>query len=336
MAISAESALEALAQNLKCSICFDIFLDPVTSSCGKHNYCKGCLSTFHEGKAKRICPQCMESPRQDYIPQKNVILCKMAEASDSQTESKCWHKQKYDGISGSAAPVHMSLSKHIDRVRFKLISEPSPGAETPPLLSVILHYPSVKKLYVYCLGLLIFFLSFCPVDFAWLKFSPHLKHSNLAISPDGRRVEARKPRGMYRSQPERFEISQIMADPEFVDGMHCWDVDVTGAQGWAVGVAYNRLGSRDGLGRTDASWCLEWSNKKLSYWHGGAQRLLNYDCPRKVRVVLDMNRGSLQFYSMCEEKTLLHSALASFTVPVRSAFWLYGLGNRSTLSFTGP
>ncbi|XP_029102861.1 E3 ubiquitin-protein ligase RNF135 isoform X2 [Scleropages formosus] len=372
-ALRRDAALEALAQHLKCSICYEIFLDPVTSSCGKHNYCKGCLSTFCEGNgSRRNCPQCMEGRRQDYTPQKNVTLCEIVEVLgrdtweellaqseqnrdnhhvrlirdsdglDSQTRKFLTGQVTEDaGLYKEEANTSQCDTTALSAVRELskgvAASEPHEECGSSSENSELAFNGAQSVTEMLEAGAQQAESSDSQTEtFARLNFSPELRHSSLAISQDGRRVEVQKPRGLSRSRQERFETSQVMADPEFACGAHYWDVDVTRADGWAIGVAYSSLGSGDLLGRTCTSWCLEWSNKRLCYWHDSERKLLGGDRPGKVRVVLDMSQGSLLFYSLREKKTLLHSALVNFTAPVRSAFWLYGLGNRNSLSFTGP
>ncbi|KAL0189515.1 hypothetical protein M9458_016614, partial [Cirrhinus mrigala] len=42
-----------LAEELQCSVCLDVFTDPVSTPCG-HNFCKNCLNHC-------ICPLCKET-----------------------------------------------------------------------------------------------------------------------------------------------------------------------------------------------------------------------------------------------------------------------------------
>ncbi|XP_073707357.1 E3 ubiquitin-protein ligase RNF135 [Garra rufa] len=56
MSLLYEDIVKSVANNLKCSICMEIFTKPVTLVCG-HNYCQKCISAFWE-RAKRDCPQC--------------------------------------------------------------------------------------------------------------------------------------------------------------------------------------------------------------------------------------------------------------------------------------
>ncbi|XP_044045295.1 E3 ubiquitin-protein ligase TRIM39-like [Siniperca chuatsi] len=40
-----------------CSICLDVFTDPVTTSCG-HNFCKNCINEHWDTKDQYLCPMC--------------------------------------------------------------------------------------------------------------------------------------------------------------------------------------------------------------------------------------------------------------------------------------
>ncbi|XP_030015946.1 E3 ubiquitin/ISG15 ligase TRIM25-like isoform X1 [Sphaeramia orbicularis] len=42
-----------------CSICLDVFTDPVTTSCG-HNFCKSCISEHWRVNVPYQCPMCKE------------------------------------------------------------------------------------------------------------------------------------------------------------------------------------------------------------------------------------------------------------------------------------
>ncbi|XP_030267104.1 E3 ubiquitin-protein ligase TRIM39-like isoform X2 [Sparus aurata] len=42
-----------------CSICLDVFTDPVTTSCG-HNYCKTCITEHWNHNEQYLCPMCKE------------------------------------------------------------------------------------------------------------------------------------------------------------------------------------------------------------------------------------------------------------------------------------
>ncbi|XP_056317276.1 nuclear factor 7, ovary isoform X2 [Danio aesculapii] len=49
-----------LSEELQCSVCLDVFNDPVTTPCG-HNYCKTCLEKCWDYNHDCICPYCKET-----------------------------------------------------------------------------------------------------------------------------------------------------------------------------------------------------------------------------------------------------------------------------------
>ncbi|XP_044198574.1 E3 ubiquitin-protein ligase TRIM21-like [Thunnus albacares] len=54
--MSAASCLRSEDQFL-CSICLDVFTDPVTTSCG-HNFCKNCITKHWNSNDQYLCPMC--------------------------------------------------------------------------------------------------------------------------------------------------------------------------------------------------------------------------------------------------------------------------------------
>lgn len=52
---------EYLPDAAKCTLCMDVFHDPVTLNCG-HNYCQACLQKHWGGAHSNVvCPQCHQS-----------------------------------------------------------------------------------------------------------------------------------------------------------------------------------------------------------------------------------------------------------------------------------
>ncbi|XP_051515196.1 zinc-binding protein A33-like [Myxocyprinus asiaticus] len=54
------SSGSALNEELQCSICLDVFTDPVTTPCG-HNFCKTCLNECWKNTQNCSCPFCKET-----------------------------------------------------------------------------------------------------------------------------------------------------------------------------------------------------------------------------------------------------------------------------------
>ncbi|XP_056329799.1 E3 ubiquitin-protein ligase TRIM39 [Danio aesculapii] len=53
-------SLSAVSQELQCSICLDVFTDPVSTPCG-HNFCESCLNQCWNNSQTYNCPFCKET-----------------------------------------------------------------------------------------------------------------------------------------------------------------------------------------------------------------------------------------------------------------------------------
>ena len=64
---------------LQCSVCHDIFKDPVVLSCS-HSFCKECLKDWWRQKTINECPICKEIHPEDHLPSCNLVLKNLCEA----------------------------------------------------------------------------------------------------------------------------------------------------------------------------------------------------------------------------------------------------------------
>ncbi|XP_075037387.1 E3 ubiquitin-protein ligase TRIM39-like [Mixophyes fleayi] len=74
-------ASAALRDELKCSICLNIYRDPVSLRCG-HNFCWGCIERVldtQEGSGEYTCPDCRKRSKERPVLQKNRTLCNIVE-----------------------------------------------------------------------------------------------------------------------------------------------------------------------------------------------------------------------------------------------------------------
>ncbi|XP_075066851.1 E3 ubiquitin-protein ligase TRIM39-like [Mixophyes fleayi] len=70
-----------LRQELDCSICLNIYTDPVTLRCG-HNFCRVCIDRVldtQEGSGVYTCPECRAEFQDRPVLEKNRKLCNIAE-----------------------------------------------------------------------------------------------------------------------------------------------------------------------------------------------------------------------------------------------------------------
>uniref|UniRef100_A0A8C1PC73 E3 ubiquitin-protein ligase TRIM39-like n=1 Tax=Cyprinus carpio TaxID=7962 RepID=A0A8C1PC73_CYPCA len=57
------SSISSLSEEIQCSICRDVFIDPVSTPCG-HNFCKICLNKYWDNSQTCSCPYCQETFKQ--------------------------------------------------------------------------------------------------------------------------------------------------------------------------------------------------------------------------------------------------------------------------------
>ncbi|XP_059353739.1 E3 ubiquitin/ISG15 ligase TRIM25-like [Carassius carassius] len=57
------SSMSSLSEEIQCSICLDVFTDPVTTPCG-HNFCKICLNKCWDNSQTCSCPYCKDTFKQ--------------------------------------------------------------------------------------------------------------------------------------------------------------------------------------------------------------------------------------------------------------------------------
>ncbi len=54
------SSISSLTEEIQCSICLEVFTDPVSTPCG-HNFCKTCLNKCWDDSQTCSCPYCKET-----------------------------------------------------------------------------------------------------------------------------------------------------------------------------------------------------------------------------------------------------------------------------------
>ncbi|XP_023193677.1 nuclear factor 7, ovary-like isoform X2 [Xiphophorus maculatus] len=73
-----------LEEDLCCSVCQDVFKDPVVLSCS-HSFCKECLKNWWKEKPSRECPVCKRRSSKD-LPPINLVLKNLCESFLQQRE----------------------------------------------------------------------------------------------------------------------------------------------------------------------------------------------------------------------------------------------------------
>ncbi|XP_056373766.1 E3 ubiquitin/ISG15 ligase TRIM25-like [Hyla sarda] len=74
-------ASAGLGKELECSVCLNLYTDPVTLRCG-HNFCRVCIDQFlntQDGSGVYSCPECRGEFQERPALQKNITLCNVVE-----------------------------------------------------------------------------------------------------------------------------------------------------------------------------------------------------------------------------------------------------------------
>uniref|UniRef100_A0A8C1ZPY8 E3 ubiquitin-protein ligase TRIM39-like n=1 Tax=Cyprinus carpio TaxID=7962 RepID=A0A8C1ZPY8_CYPCA len=84
---SMPSSSGPLTEGLQCSICLDVFTDPVTTPCG-HNLCKTCLNKCWDDSQTCSCPYCKETFKQRPDLKINTTLREFADPYKKKSPEK--------------------------------------------------------------------------------------------------------------------------------------------------------------------------------------------------------------------------------------------------------
>ncbi|KAM8960403.1 E3 ubiquitin/ISG15 ligase TRIM25-like [Pelodytes ibericus] len=128
--------------------------------------------------------------------------------------------------------------------------------------------------------------------------------------------------------PERFETCQVLSTRSFSSGQHYWEVLVSEAKAWSVGLAYGSMerryvGNESYLGYNDKSWSLEFQ-AELSARHNDIMEVLTPASKvNALGVYLNYESGQVSFYKLCEPIRHLYTFRATFSEPLYAAFYVH-------------
>ncbi|KAG8547126.1 hypothetical protein GDO81_029052 [Engystomops pustulosus] len=151
----------------------------------------------------------------------------------------------------------------------------------------------------------------------------------ITISDDLKTVSVSKINQNRSETGERFEYNQVLSNKSFSLGRHYWDVDISNAGSWRVGVCYrsmDRRGLKSYIGGNDKSWGLFGGlfNTRYGVIHNTKYiQLPDKISSGRVRVCLDYEAGELSFYEMCDPIKHLYTFTASFTQPLYAVLWIH-------------
>ncbi|KAM4023965.1 LOW QUALITY PROTEIN: nuclear factor 7, ovary-like [Anomaloglossus baeobatrachus] len=153
-------------------------------------------------------------------------------------------------------------------------------------------------------------------------------NNNIIISQDLRSAFYTATSQNRPDGPKRFKSRQVLSSSSFSSGRHYWEVDVSRAEKWIIGVAGQSLqrdvaGDDSYIGYNEKSWAIMFA-KNLFASHRKIHKQLPSGSPvQVVGIYLDYEAGRLSFYQVCDAIRHLHTFTASFSEPLHPALYLY-------------
>ncbi|XP_069840442.1 tripartite motif-containing protein 16-like [Dendropsophus ebraccatus] len=168
---------------------------------------------------------------------------------------------------------------------------------------------------------------FTNIKKADITFDVNTAQNKIFISSDLKSATHSTTSQRYPETPERFKSCQVLSTNEFFSGQHYWEVDVSEAKRWIIGVAYKsierKIASNESfLGYNDKSWSL-FFQKFLGVSYNNVQNTVVSDSTvQGVGIYLDYDAGYLSFYQLNPSRHL-HTFTASFYEPLHAAFYIF-------------
>ncbi|KAG9465255.1 hypothetical protein GDO78_018603 [Eleutherodactylus coqui] len=153
-------------------------------------------------------------------------------------------------------------------------------------------------------------------------------NNNIIISEDLRSASYTATSQNRPAGSKRFTSRQVFSSRSFSSGRHYWEVDVSQAKKWLIGVAGESLerkvdGNESFIGCNNKSWALIVNNDFGASHNNVLQRLVSASPVQAVGIYLDYEAGRLSFYQLCDPIRHLHTFTASFTEPLYAAFFVF-------------
>ncbi|XP_077349574.1 E3 ubiquitin-protein ligase TRIM39-like [Lithobates pipiens] len=118
------------------------------------------------------------------------------------------------------------------------------------------------------------------------------------------------------------EFTSILSSQRFSSGRHYWEVDVSEAEHYRVGMCYpsiERGGEQSLIGNNNKSWCLRRYSGECFLRHDYKQIIISPDLSsNRVRIYVDYEAGRLSFYDLCDPIRHLHTFTTTFTEPLHA------------------
>ncbi|KAG8535856.1 hypothetical protein GDO81_027613, partial [Engystomops pustulosus] len=171
-------------------------------------------------------------------------------------------------------------------------------------------------------------VTFYVQDPADISLDVNTAANNLLISDDLKTATWTLTEQKRPDTAKRFLYYQVMSRSYITSGRHYWDVEVSGAGSWRVGVCYpsiDRRGRQSCIGDNNKSWGLcvaQYNNQYVVRHNSNNIQLPHQISSDRVRIYVDYEEGELSFYEMCDPIIPLHTFTTRFTEPLHAVLYV--------------
>ncbi|CAM4666919.1 unnamed protein product [Caretta caretta] len=137
-----------------------------------------------------------------------------------------------------------------------------------------------------------------------VTLDPDTAHPHLILTEDWKSVRRGDTRQHLPNTPERFDTKPCVLGCEgFTSGRHCWEVEVVGGGGWAVGVARESVRRKGWISCSPDGgiWAVGWLGDQFWALTSPETSLPRRRFPSRIRVCLDCDRGQVTFIDAGDE-----------------------------------
>uniref|UniRef100_A0A3P9JM71 Si:dkey-46i9.6 n=1 Tax=Oryzias latipes TaxID=8090 RepID=A0A3P9JM71_ORYLA len=362
-------------EQVHCSICLDVFTNPVSIPCG-HNFCQNCILGYWKTSPLYQCPMCKKSFYKRPDISVNTVLREIAEQFKQIRDVRSWsqaelvvaieekQRQTERRAQGLISELEQEISElkrrnadleNVARTDHIHFLQSFPALCTPPSVK---DWSETSVPTDTCVGMIRRTVCHLEATLTEMidklleneitkaqKYSvdvtldPDTANPWLQLSQDRRQVRHLGAWQDLPDHPDRFDTVVIVLGREgFTSGRHYWEVQVGDKDDWYIGVArssVNRKG-RISVSTTQGYWALA-LKKGQGYRVSTAPALqLSLESkPKRVGVYVDYEEGQVSFYDV-KARTHIYTFEASFTERIRPFFYLYCCDKASETMVISP
>uniref|UniRef100_A0A673IPK3 Zinc-binding protein A33-like n=1 Tax=Sinocyclocheilus rhinocerous TaxID=307959 RepID=A0A673IPK3_9TELE len=320
-----------LNEELKCSICLDVFTDPVSTPCG-HNFCRTCLNKCWTNTQTCFCPLCKRKFRKRPDLKINTTfreLLKVTECDEDtddefitdlsrstercqsdllkmmEEQQKAAEKQAEDLIKELQQEItdlkkrnteleHISQTDdlHVIQIFSSLCSRPHTKNWTEISIDSHMDVLPLHKALIQLKKTL---------DGMDVTLDPDTAYPYLILSDDGKLVRRGDIKQDVPENPKRFDVISVLAKQGFSSGRFYYEVQVKGKTEWILGVARQSVNRKGAFILTPVNgyWALTLRNENQYMACESPTVSLSLRVkPEKVGVFVDYEEGLVTFYDV--------------------------------------